>query len=222
MEQAAICRRAARDAVQDIFPDRLQADIDDRLSEASMVPGALALLCARSADDAVDLEGVADRAAGVQLIYEGLRLTRTLAHEEPWIGSDDQTDANMDILAADVFVSRGFYLLARTEAATKAVETVQAFGRDQTLRRDAATDADRTELDGSLERNVLELAVIAGVTATGTEPSAAYLAIADDLATEATQPFEVADVALANFAEYDPAASAGAAGDGVRTSATDP
>ncbi|WP_323190979.1 hypothetical protein [Halostella sp. PRR32] len=194
MEEAATCRRAAREAVRDIEPDRLHDVIDDHVGEASMTPGALALLSARAADENIDFASISNRAAGVQLIYDGLRLTRTLARTEPWAESDDHTEPNLDVLAADVLVSRGFYLLARTDAADKAVATVQAFGRDQTRRR--APDADAPALDGSLERNVLELAVIAGTSAVGVTPSAATLDTAAALADGRGSSFSSAEAVL--------------------------
>ncbi|ELY98915.1 DUF7114 family protein [Natrialba asiatica] len=143
----------------------------------------------------LDTDTLLTHAAGVQLIYEGLRLTRGLAHEDSWCGdsahanqpksqsqpqpqpqsahqvqsqpenqtqsqsrlehhpqsqSQSQSDLqsqpqsrsqspsqytdDLTILAADILVARGFSLLARTDAADKAVHTVQAFGRDQTRR----------------------------------------------------------------------------------------
>ena len=167
MDEAVRTRQAAYDAVTDIEPDTLRELLEERLHEGSMAPGALTLSSARAIDGSATAGSVAERGAGVQLIYEGLRLTRTLAHEQPWAQRDpnDHTEPNLEILAADVLVSRGFYLLARTEAADKAVETVQAFGRDQTLRRSAESTEAAASLDRSLERNVFELAVIAGATA---------------------------------------------------------
>jgi hypothetical protein len=185
MDEAAAVRRAARHAVEDVEPEPLRERIESHLESASMVPGVLTLLCVRAFDDgtntfAVDPAGdladpVAERAAGVQLIYDGLRLTRDLAHEEPWAGvqradSDDRAealraadDADLAILAADVLVARGFYLLARTEAAGAAVGVVRAFGRDQTVRRRTGEDG----LDRNLEADVLELAAVAGATVAG-------------------------------------------------------
>ena len=169
MEEAAAIRRAALDAVVDVEPVGLRERIDSYLDDGSMVPGVLTLLTVRSAtdralsdtdDDQLDL--IAKRAAGVQLIYEGLRLTRKLAHTEPWM-TGDSDDADLDILVADVLVARGFFLLARTEAAEAAVETVRAFGRDQTVRR----ETDDSALDGNLEADVLELAVVAGTAVGG-------------------------------------------------------
>jgi len=188
MDEEATIRRAALGSVGDIEPVGLQERIARQLAEGSMVPGVLTLLTARvlaegttasvvSGEDSL-LDAVADRATGVQLIYEGLRLTRALAHDPPWAAGDDGAD--LDILAADVLVARGFYLLARTEAADTAVETVRAFGRDQTVRHE--TD-DRTP-DWSLEADVLELAVVAGAACSGVAAPARLREFAVDLAND--------------------------------------
>jgi len=94
-----------------------------------VTPGVLVLVTARAVDPTVDPDTVVDRAAGVQLIYEGLRLTRSVAHEEPWVTAATQEsdiDADMDVLTADVLVARGFALLACTDAAAAAVEVARA------------------------------------------------------------------------------------------------
>ncbi|MFD1586014.1 hypothetical protein ACFR9U_03395 [Halorientalis brevis] len=185
MEEAAAVRRAALEAVDDVDPARLFERIEQRVEAGSMAPGALTLLSAAAVDDAIGSEGIDDRAAGVQLIYEGLRLTRALAHESPWDTGEstgawqavpvtaDRPDsdgksrraaaADVDVLVADILVARGFYLLARTEAADAAVSVVRSFGRDQTVRRETADPT----LDHNLETDVLELAVVAGTTAAG-------------------------------------------------------
>lgn len=195
MEDAVRTREAAREALSDVDPPKLRATIDDRLADASVTPGVLALVTARALDPEVDSATVADRAAGVQLIYEGLRLTRQLAHDEPWATSHDaDIEADMAILAADVLVSRGFYILSRTEAATAAVEVVRAFGRDQTLRD--RPDTDPAILDRHLEEDVCELAVIAGTTAVGGDPPADLLAYARELATGYDGKFPPAGQAL--------------------------
>ena len=185
MEDAVRARDAAREALADIEPEELHAVLDGQLAETSMTPGVLTLTSARALDPMVDLDTIAERAAGVQLIYEGLRLTRTLAHDEPWLTADDldaDLDADLDILAADVLVSRGFYLLARTEAAAeRAVETVRAFGRDQTRRESTDEQAD---LDRNLEADIFELAVVAGTTAVGGETPNALLEYAAGLARD--------------------------------------
>ena len=166
-----------------------------------MTPGVLALLSARALDPNVALSGVAERAAGVQLIYEGLRLTRSLAHEEPWANHpatdlDADVTADLEILAADVLVSRGFYLLARTEAAERAVETVRSFGADQT-RRQGLGEAEAARLDRSLEADVFELGVVAGATAVGGDTPDSLLAYAADLARECEYDEDLPPAAVA-------------------------
>ena len=202
MEEAAAVRGAALDAVGDVEPDRLRERIRERLEDGSMAPGVLTLLSGRAvAADAPDdapafsTDGIAERGAGVQLIYEGLRLTRTLSQDPPWerdgqrgqrgdeltdggdvtlSGGDLPTDsaatanadaADMDILVADVMVARGFYVLARTEAAGEAVAVVRSFGSDQTRLRTTGDES----FDRNLEIDVFELATVAGATAAGGE-----------------------------------------------------
>jgi hypothetical protein len=175
MQEAAAVRRAALDMVRDVEPAPLRDRIEGELG-GSMAPGVLTVLTVRALADgptAVDADEtladpLAERAAGVQLIYDGLRLTRQLAAAEPWTASEtDADDGDLAVLAADVLVARGFYLLARTDAADAAVATVRAFGRDQTLSREAGDDG----LDRNLEADVLELAVVAGATVHGPHPS---------------------------------------------------
>jgi hypothetical protein len=179
MEEAAAVRQAALAAVDDVEPARLCERIEDRLETASMTPGVCSLVSASAAGCEGGLDGITDRAAGVQLIYEGLRLTRSLAHDNPW-ADGDRDAADLDILIADILVSRGFYLLARTEAADAAVEVVRAFGTDQTVRR----ETDDPTLDRNLEADVLELAVVVGVTAAGAHPTPRLREYVTDLATD--------------------------------------
>jgi len=207
MDEVAAVRRAALDAVDDVEPSGLRERIRDHLDDGSLAPGVLAVSSARAVRESREgpagefaLEAVAERGAGVQLIYAGLRLTRSLAQDPPWerarsltdgagrpadagdavdatghpedvAGPDAETDlteADMSILVADILVARGFYLLARTEAASDAVATVQSFGRDQTTRRTTGDDS----LDHNLEADVFELGAVAGATAVGVSASA--------------------------------------------------
>ncbi|WP_394741054.1 DUF7114 family protein [Natronococcus roseus] len=204
MEQADSCRRVAIEAVTDVEPPALYELIESTLESASMLPGALTLesagavapseTAARNGDEPDD--GIITHAAGVQLIYEGLRLTRSLAHEEPWADDDGTTDVDgdLEILAADILVARGFYLLARTDAADKAVRTVQAFGREQTHRLDERDDGHAaTTRDATLERDVLELAVLAGAAAVDENPSPSLLERADEIAAAAGTSFPPAE-----------------------------
>lgn len=171
MEDAAAVRRAALEAVGDVEPAELRATIEAHVGDGSTVPGVFTLYGVRAVADGSSpvadgdgalAETVATRAAGVQLIYDGLRLTRRLVRADSWATVDTE-DADVDVLVADVLVARGFYLLARTEAAEAAVSVVRAFGRDQTVRRETA-DA---SLDQNLEADVLELAAVAGATVAG-------------------------------------------------------
>lgn len=188
MQEESAVRQAALDVLKGVEPGGLKGRIHDELGSTSTVPGIFALLCARATTDTpgssaeVTLPNhVPQRAAGVQLIYDGLRLTRTLAREEAWASGEGP---NLDILVADVLVAQGFYLLARTEAAADAVETVRAFGRDQTVRR----TADDPALDRNLEADVLELAAVAGSTADSGGTTAQFREYAAELAATVETP----------------------------------
>ncbi|WP_224333683.1 DUF7114 family protein [Haloprofundus halobius] len=216
MDDAVRTRDAAREALSDIDPPQLLDALDARLADASMLPGALALVSARALDPGVDADALAERAAGVQLIYEGLRLTRDLARDEPWSDAEAERrngandliagiEADMEILAADVLVARGFFVLARTEAAARAVDTVRAFGRDQTLGRrsssgagdgEGGNDSDSETFDRKLEADVLSLAVLAGATAVEQAVPEALSTYAADLAAEYGTTFPPAPAAL--------------------------
>jgi hypothetical protein len=214
MQDAAAVRRAALDAVDDVEPSRLNDRIEALLAESDLAPGRLTVACADATLDARSnttdcADAVMERAAAVQLIYDGLSHTRELAAEPPWLDGD-KAQGDVDILIADILVARGFYLLARTEAADDAVETVRSFGRDQTVARE--TD---DPLEGSLERDVFELAVVAGTTAAGGTPSPALREFARDLVTGSE--FSLADDVTE---ELTPVVSVEAqSSDGVRTSA---
>lgn len=193
MQEAAAVRRAALDAIEDVGPDALEESLRSRLGDASMVPGVLTIYTVRALTDGASgvavttdgrlLDAVAKRAAGVQLIYEGLALTRELAHTEPWVdGKKDEGD--LAILAADVLVGRGFHLLAQTEAADAAVATVRAFGRDQTVRAETGDAA----LDKTLEADILELGAVAGASMTDHSPTPQLREYAAGLVDEAEFP----------------------------------
>jgi hypothetical protein len=217
MEEASQVRRAAREAVRDVNPEQFHHAVEDIIESGEMAPGVLVVLCARAAEESVSFEVVAERAAGTQLIYEGLRLTRALAHEVPWEAGED---GDIDVLAADVLVARGFYLLARTEAATSAVETVRNFGRDQTRRSDGEL------FDYRLEADVFELAAAAGMTAVGTHPSAECREFVADLARSVEdtppEPERVFDTSVRESLRMLSSTPAESVGESVRPSATDP
>jgi len=195
MEEAAAVRRAARGCVADVDPPRLREELQSVLDGGSMVPGVLTLLTARSHAPDGDEEALAERAAGVQLIYDGLRLTRRLVHEEPWTAPDGDGDAgDVAVLAADVLVARGFYLLARTDAAGAAVGVVRSFGRDQTDRR----VHDDPALDAELEADALELATVAGAAVAGEEPSPELRSLAAEIAADCGDTFPPAGVVFSD------------------------
>jgi len=179
MEEVAAVRQAARTAVDDVEPERLRDRIVGRLDDAPLTPGVLTLISAGAVRDRSADTANANLAAGVQLIYEGLSLTRQLARDNPWVNGDRDT-ADLDILIADILVSRGFYLLARTEVAEAAVDVVRSFGHDQTVRRTNGEEGPDTEL----ERDICELAVVAGVTAEGRQPTPALREYASGLGAE--------------------------------------
>jgi hypothetical protein len=170
MDEVERTRAAAREAVADVTPARLREDIEGHIGDTSAVPGVLTLFAARASgavpaeETEVPAGPLSRRAAGTQLIYEGLRLTRSLVREDPW-GENPEPNipADVDTLAADVMVARGFALLADTAAAEKAVETVRSFGRSETDRA-AGRTPERT-----LEADVFELAAVAGATVAGGE-----------------------------------------------------
>lgn len=168
MDDAVRARAAARNAVADIAPVSLRDLLDARLKDATMTPGVLTRKAARAAGHDVDPATVDRLAAGVQLIYDGLNLTRALARFPPWPDNVDSLEEDLDVLAADVLVARGFALLAETPAAPKAVETVRNFGKDETDRANGRTD--RNQDDHSLEVDVFELAIIAGASFDGRAP----------------------------------------------------
>ncbi|WP_276299128.1 DUF7114 family protein [Halorussus lipolyticus] len=232
MEAAVRARKAGRQAVRDVSPNPLRELIYGLLDDSAMVPGVLTLTSARAVEGAKATRppeatsgghavSVEDRAAGVQLIYEGLRLTRALADESPWEREPPHTDSNMDILAADVMVARGFSLLARTEAADKAVETVQSFGRNETDDQQG-----RPTSPHALETDVFELAVVAGSTAFGASPTDSLLAYAADLAEsldgDHPEPPEPVAEEVAQAVSDAPNPRQFAPTDDPRSSATDP
>lgn len=166
-------------AVSDLGPAPFRDRIDRQLRESTMAPGLLTRLAARVTGREVAPEEITSRVVGVQLIYEGLTLMRALVHFPPW---DDEpaNDAEIELLVAEVLVARGFSLLARTEAVPEAVELVCAFGRDETNRR--AGRPDSIPSDRALEADVFELAIVAGVTATGADRPPGIRGVATGLA----------------------------------------
>lgn len=183
MEDAAVVRAGTREELQDVDPQALRDDVYDAIDESWLTPGVVTIQAARRCGADEVGPGLRRRAAGVQLIYEGLANTRGLVDIPPWTtatdGNSPNPDAvergNMDVLVADVLVARGAHLLAYTEAADECVAVIQRFGRRQ-------TDENVTSEDRTLEADALELAAIAGSTLDGPTPVDSVLAWANDLA----------------------------------------
>ncbi|MFB6162225.1 MAG: hypothetical protein ABEJ86_02130 [Halococcoides sp.] len=209
-------RRAAREAVADVEPPAFRECLADRITGGSVAPGVLTLAAARAerrrvgdpAPDPAVAVGDRDRstldcAVAVQAIYRGLALTRSLAVAPPWTDGR-RADGDRAVLVADVLVARGMHLLAGTAVADRAVETIRAFGRDQT---DDGPDC-------ALERDAFELAVEAGITSVGGRPDPRLRTYAADLVDE--RPPDVPETIVDDLvaAARDPPA-----GDGARSQA---
>lgn len=197
MDEADRARIASRDAVEDVESVPLGDEIHRIIDLASMTPGALTILTARElgGDDAE--AAAAKRAAGVQLSYEGLRLTRQLVREQTRWDESDRTDSYVALLVAEVMVSRGFFHLAHTEVAPTAIDIVQRFSRNQLLERELGATDD--ELEASLEVDVIKLGIEAGATLVSEEVPPFLAEFGEELAAELdTEPLPEPDDALAD------------------------
>lgn len=208
MEEASHARAASLEAVEDVESVPLGDEIGRIIDRASMTPGALTILTARTLGGGeADPEAGADagaaaakRAAGVQLSYEGLRLTRRLIREDDRWDAEDRSDSYVALLVAEVMVSRGFFNLARTEVAPTAIGIVRRFSRNQMLEREFGAGPD--ELEASLEVDVVQLAVEAGATVVSEEVPPALAEYAEELAHELDAvPLPEPDEALAGVPE---------------------
>lgn len=185
MDLAATAEQTTRRELAEIEPARLREHLTGQLADGSMVPGALTLQVGQTVGTATASPAagpsVQRRAAGVQLVSVGLTRTRALVTDADWEQRrPERTDTELELIAADVAVARGTQLLARTAAADRVVAVIRQFGRDQTSSAessDSGSTADRaaegqnqtrnrsqsqTRSEGSLERQLLELAVVAG------------------------------------------------------------
>lgn len=193
MDETAHARAAFREGIDDIEPDALRSRLEGVLEVASMTPGALTVLTATVLDESADREIASRRGAGVQMSYEGLRVSRDLIRADPW-SNGEQAEGDMNAIAAEVLVARGFEYLAHTGVAMDVVEAVRHFGRDQTLRE---TAADPAALDTQLEAEFIQIAVKAGADVALTSIPETVINVAEELAEElGTDPLPVADTAL--------------------------
>lgn len=231
MDRVASCRRVAREAIGDVEPRKLHSVLEATIGDASMTPAVLVLESAAATDPDCDLSVAVSPAAGVQLIYEGLRLTRRLVRENPWAlvtaEDDDPIAADMEILAADILVARGLCVLSHLDAASVAVETVIAFGRAEAARGSeddaASADADPSTDVSTLEAHVVDLAVQTGAETVGGEPTARVQTRAAAIADRADPGFPPAEQCLPAYESFVPDLGPGENVTTDRaTSATDP
>ncbi len=155
---AAACdvRRDARELLADIEPVRLASELQDIVADGSMLPGVITVTTAEALGGPQAAAGARPRAVGVQLSYEGLRLTRELIRQDDQYGAEDPTESYLALVAAEVMVARGFSELADTAVAGEAIEIVQRFSHNQTM------DYHGGSSGRSLEYDVIRLAVGAG------------------------------------------------------------
>lgn len=153
MEEARRVREALVESLGEVEPDPFRARLERTLEGRPLTPGVLTIRTARAVDATVADDAAAHRAAGVQLTYEGLRLTRHLVETEPWPPAGEG-DPDVDVVAAEVLVAKGLNQLAHTGVRGRVVEIIRRFGRTH------SRDADAGE--PSLEADFVVLAVAAG------------------------------------------------------------
>lgn len=207
MDETAHARAAFRDGIGDISPEPLYSRLEEVLKTSSMTPGALTVLTATALGESIEGDSAARRSAGIQMSYEGLRLSRELIRTDPWAEGD--TDAgDIDVIAAEVLVARGFEYLAHTVVADDVVEAVRRFGRDQTRREEP--DADRPAIDRGLEKDFIRIAVVAGGDIALQTVTEDVTVLADELADElGIEPMPDAETALEGLEDRITAAIAG-------------
>lgn len=132
MTEAPVVREALDRSVADIEPSAFRARLQTVLSDVSLTPAVLTVRTARTLEPSIDVDACALRGVGVQLTYEGLRLTRSILRESRWEDDGRRKEYYLDLLAAAVLVSRGYHALADTGVSREAVEAARRFGRYQT------------------------------------------------------------------------------------------
>lgn len=162
MDAPARVRETALNALAEIEPKTLSTELQSLVSEASMVPGVVTVRTAERLAGPDDRSIAVARGVGVQMCYDGLRLTRDLIREEEQYELPGATESYLLLVGAEVLVSRGFAELAETPAAEQAIEIVQRFAYNQTV--DYREEAHPGSTGRSLEREAVSLAVTAGVT----------------------------------------------------------
>lgn len=153
MEEAPRVREALYESLRAVEPAPFRTRLERTLEGRPLTPGVLTVRTARAADATVAREAATERAVGVQLTYEGLRLTRRLVETEPWPPAGEG-DPDVDVVAAEVLVAKGLNQLAHTGVRGRVVEIVRRFGRSHAREADAG--------EPSLEADFVVLAVEAG------------------------------------------------------------
>ena len=161
MDAVSRVRAASCRAVEEVEPIRLREIITNQIEGDTPTFGLATIVVSEEVGRTNEEPAILDsKAAGVQLIYEGLRLTQDLVRGNRWKNNEQKLNTDMDLLAADVMVAKGFHLLSHTKAAHKAVETVRTFGITETKWSDKNDGTPVPHM--SLEKNIFELAIIAG------------------------------------------------------------
>lgn len=197
MKDADYISHALEQSLADIEPVPFRERLHEVVDGVSLTPGVLTIVTARAMEPSVEETASAKRGAGVQLSYEGLRLTRAVLRERDWEVNEDKSYYR-DLLAASVLVSRGFYYLADTGVADQSVEIVRRFGRNETYKQQSVTG----ELEDSLEVDVIRLAVNAGADMAVQTIPPAVTSYADTIARELeSEPLPAPEEALGGVEE---------------------
>jgi len=191
-------RGALEISLEDIEPVSFRERLDAIIEDVSLTPGVLTVKTAHAIEPSISAEASARRGAGVQLTYEGMRLTRSIIRDQQWEIPDKRESYYLDLLASSVLVSRGFHYLAATGVAEEAVEIVRRFGRNQTYEQHS--EFDRQE--DSLEVDILKLAVNAGADIAMPTVPPSITSYGDNLAREiGADPYPKPDEALTGVEE---------------------
>lgn len=180
MNDVTLVRDALADSLEGVDPAPFGDRIESVLGGQTPTLAVLTVRAARALDPAVEARDSAHRGVGVQLSYEGLRLTREILRTEAWDERDDAEDYYVDLLAAGTIVSRGFQHLATSGVSDQAVDIVRRFGRVRTLEQTGTPDPDAN----SLEFDAIALAVEAGADLALESVPPAVSALGETLAAE--------------------------------------
>lgn len=173
---------ALKRAIADIEPDSFNDHLETVVADRPLTPASVTVATGQAVDGTADGDRLADLGVGVQLIYEGLRLTRELMATDAWLDTTGTTEEDIDVLAAEVLVARGFNRLSETGTVTDAVELMRRFGERRAYERSGIEAADL----GSLEGDTLRLAVDTGADAVLSTVPPAIATVGDDLASTAS------------------------------------